>query len=231
MKSISHLNKEDDLIFASNGNYIHPTAEGIHNFKRWFKDSKIKDSQGRPQIMFHGTFNSFDIFDKNKIGSRFSSDTEGFFAISCPKLASEYAEHGEMPGNANVIPLFVSIQNPLIIDSDFLKSEGMQEIGHNDCVITFWDNYQNLIMNLVYEKKCDGVLLIDSSKLKNENIVMMSVALKAKQLKSAIGNSGSFNSKNSSLTDSNSLDLLLNHQKSLREKFNSSIQTKDKLKF
>jgi len=212
MKPILESN-DNYLITASNGNYVHPTLEGRKNFEKWFKQSKVTDSQGQPQIMFHGTFQSFDIFDKNKIGSRFSSDSEGFFAISCPKLASQYAEHGEMSGNANVIPMFVSIQNPLIIDSQFLASEGMTEIGQNDCVITFWDNNQDFILNLAYEKKCDGVLLVDSSKLQSENIVMMSVAFEAKQLKSAIGNSGSFNPKQSSLTDSN--NLLLSHKKEI----------------
>jgi hypothetical protein len=202
---------DECLTLASNGNYVHPTDEGRKNFGKWFRQSKVKNTSGQPQIMFHGTFNSFDMFDKNKIGTRFSSDSEGFFAISCPKLASEYAEHGDMTGNANVMPLFVSLQNPLIVDKKFLKSEGMQEIGYNDCVITFWDNYQDFIFNLVYEKKCDGVLLIDSSKLKSKDIVMMSVAFSAKQIKSAIGNSGAFNPKKSSLTDSHDLSLSLNY--------------------
>ena len=151
---------------------------------------------------------SFDKFDKNKIGSRFCSDNEGFFAISCPKLASEYAEYedGLFGSTPNVIPLFVSLQNPLIIDKHFLKLEGMAEIGIRDCVIDFWDNYQDLILTWAYERKSDGILLIDESRLKSKDIIMMSVAFKANQLKSAIGNSGSFDLKSSSLTDSKDLN-------------------------
>ena len=36
------------------------------NFKKWFKQSKVKDLNGNPQIMYHGTYQSFDMFDKNK---------------------------------------------------------------------------------------------------------------------------------------------------------------------
>ena len=85
----------------------------------------------------------------------------------------------------------------------------MAEIGIRDCVIDFWDNYQDLILTWSDERKSDGVLLIDSSKLKSDEFIMMSVAFNAKQLKSAIGNSGSFNPKSASLTDSQELALQL----------------------
>lgn len=195
----SILQSGNNDIISSNGKYVHHTTQGRANFKKWFKSSKVKDVQGRPQIMFHGTFQCFDSFEKSKIGARFSCDNEGFFAISCQKLASEYAVYGDLPGNPHIMPLFVSLQNPLIVDKAFLNSEGMAEIGIDDCVITFWDNYQDFILTTSDARKCDGVLLIDSSQ--PDNIITMSVAFSAKQMKSAIGNSGSFNPKTSSLTD------------------------------
>ena len=205
------MQNNNNLLISSNGTHVHPTVDGIANFKKWFKNSKVKNQEGNPQIMYHGTLQSFDTFDKNKIGSRFCSDNEGFFAISCPKIASEYAEYEEglSVNTPNVIPLFISLQNPLIIDKHFLKLEGMAEIGIRDCVIDFWDNYQDLILTWSDERKSDGVLLIDSSKLKSDEFIMMSVAFNAKQLKSAIGNSGSFNPKSASLTDSQELALQL----------------------
>ncbi len=208
------MNKNKELIIASDGNYVHVTESGRENFKKWFKQSKVKNLNGNPQIMYHGTYQSFDMFDKNKIGSRFSADNEGFFAISCPKIASNYAEYEEgFPNSSpNVMPLFVSIQNPLIVDHKFLASEGMAPIGVRDCVIDFWDNYQDLILTWADERKSDGILLIDESKLKSKDIVMMSVAFKANQLKSAIGNSGSFDPKSSSLIDSKDLSLIFNDQ-------------------
>ena len=203
-----------DLTIASDGNYVHVTESGRENFKKWFKESKVKNLNGSPQIMYHGTYQSFDMFDKNKIGSRFSADNEGFFAISCPKIASDYAEYEEgfLNSSPNVMPLFVSIQNPLIVNHKFLASEGMAPIGVRDCVIDFWDNYQDLILTWADERKSDGILLIDESKLKSKDIVMMSVAFKANQLKSAIGNSGSFDPKSSSLIDSKDLSLIFNDQ-------------------
>lgn len=195
----SALQSPENILFASNGKPVHPTLEGMNNFSRWFKHSRVRDLNGYPQVMYHGTFNSFDSFDKKKIGTRFASDVEGFFAISCPKEASEYATEKDLPGN--VMPVFVSLQNPLIVDKAFLASEGMQEIGPNESVVTFWDNYQALILEWSDERNCDGVMLIDSSKLNHENILTMSIAFSPKQIKSALGNSGAFNPKSASLTD------------------------------
>lgn len=40
----------------SEGKLIHPHDEGIHNFHKWFGDSKAVDDKGRPQVLYHGTY-------------------------------------------------------------------------------------------------------------------------------------------------------------------------------
>ncbi|MFM1975254.1 MAG: hypothetical protein RL145_100, partial [Pseudomonadota bacterium] len=37
----------------SEGRQIHPTAEGVRNFWKWFGDSKIVDDEGRPLVVYH----------------------------------------------------------------------------------------------------------------------------------------------------------------------------------
>jgi len=39
----------------STGQPIHPTAEGVRNFWRWFGESKVVDAKGRPLVVYHGT--------------------------------------------------------------------------------------------------------------------------------------------------------------------------------
>ena len=50
----NYLNQ--NLIVASDGNYVHATEYGKENFKKWFKESKVKNLNGNPQIMYHGTY-------------------------------------------------------------------------------------------------------------------------------------------------------------------------------
>ena len=49
------VNGKERTTTNSEGNPIHPTIEGIKNFWNWFGDSKVVDSQGRPQVVYHET--------------------------------------------------------------------------------------------------------------------------------------------------------------------------------
>lgn len=53
----THIDVDGDLKhrFNSEGKLIHHTDDGIRNFHRWFGDSTVVDSQGRPKVMYHGT--------------------------------------------------------------------------------------------------------------------------------------------------------------------------------
>lgn len=79
-----------------------------NDFKSWFGDSKVVDSSGKPLKMFHGTGNVFKSFDKSR--NWFTSD---------PSVAGEYAKDAayhrySTKGNANIIPVYLSIQNPKV---------------------------------------------------------------------------------------------------------------------
>ena len=52
----------------SNGDLIYPTVQGIVNFYKWFGNSKVVDSQGRPLVVYHGsgTKELFDIFNNGQ---------------------------------------------------------------------------------------------------------------------------------------------------------------------
>ena len=51
-------------------------------FKKWFGDSKVVDENGKPIVVYHGTINKFEIFDKNKGGQldgSYNSKTAFYF--------------------------------------------------------------------------------------------------------------------------------------------------------
>lgn len=82
-------------------------------FREWFGESKIIDANGEPKIVYHGTSNIFDSFDKTRIGSHFglpATGRLGFYFTNDDALANDYAAHGY------VMPVFLRINNPLVIE-------------------------------------------------------------------------------------------------------------------
>jgi hypothetical protein len=64
----------------SEGQPIHETEEGIKNFWKWFGDSKVVDSEGRPLVVYHGTDTDFDQFiPKGRTASFFGKDSKGIY--------------------------------------------------------------------------------------------------------------------------------------------------------
>ena len=97
------------------------------SFKKWFKGSQVKDKDGKPLVVYHGTGKSFDEFDKSKL---YGDGIGGFYFTSDPNLASDYAESflkedseiimtpaggGRMLGG-NVIPVYLQMNKPYYID-------------------------------------------------------------------------------------------------------------------
>ena len=120
------------------------------NFARWFGRSPLVNAQGDPLLLYHGTDSDFDAFDKSMSGNNFRADEVGFFFTNDAKQASDYAENDTIGVNkrqgALVLPVYVALQKPLIVDDAHLRREGMRPIGQHDDVISFWDTYQSLVL-------------------------------------------------------------------------------------
>lgn len=195
---------------AANGSLVRD------NFLRWYGRDGVVDSAGDPLRVFHGTAVGIERFDPKRIGESNAMDDRGFFFVSDPAIASAYAnpdaELGHERSGANVLPAYVALKKPLRVDAAFLKSEGMCQIGERDDVIGFWDTYQDLILEWADERRADGVVLVDSSKLGQEPVQMV-VAFRAEQIKSACGNCGLYQVGSSSLTDHDAEARLLRARK------------------
>ncbi|MBP0484681.1 PLxRFG domain-containing protein [Sagittula salina] len=93
-------------------------------FRRWFGNSKVVDSAGEPLAVYHGTAADFDAFDPDKLGSSTRHDAAygGFFFSSSATVANTFAEHArgrtasERPSGPNLIPVYLSLQNPRVIE-------------------------------------------------------------------------------------------------------------------
>lgn len=157
-------------------------------FKRWFGDSKVMDASGNPMVVYHGT-------SKDKPFSSFTRNAQGTWFTADPAAASSYAatndsqkvvyEDGRYVAkntSSQVFPVYLSIKNPLKVEGEVLKK---------------WKasvNYRAANKMLVGDAKYrgyDGLMF-------GEGVF---VAFEPTQIKSAIGNKGTFDPKDSNITN------------------------------
>jgi hypothetical protein len=104
-------------------------------FKRWFGDSKVVDENGEPMVVYHSTYS-----DVNKFKTNFEADEYRRFGVHVGSLeaaqnrlgvkAAEDAANRERSGTAgaNMMPLYVSIKNPLRLDENRSGRWGVDDI-------------------------------------------------------------------------------------------------------
>lgn len=91
-------------IFDAGGSVKQKSMEQTETrqFKRWFKDSKVVDEDGKPLIVYHGSDADFNAFDMTK--GRANMDIQGAFFSPWDDDAAGYG--------GNVKAFYLSIKNP-----------------------------------------------------------------------------------------------------------------------
>ena len=87
-------------------------------FKAWFGDSKVVDADGKPLVVYHGTNKAITKFALSKAGS--GAWTNKYVGEVPPNLRAIFMTSDEGHASAygeNVMPLYVSLQNPMMIDA------------------------------------------------------------------------------------------------------------------
>jgi hypothetical protein len=169
-------------------------------FQTWFGESEVVDEHGMPLVVFHGTTRDFSAFDPQMLGSSTDHATArlGFFFSSSPDVAALFAgERWEgwplargFQAGANVMPVFLSIANPASITAREFMERFVR--GGEDAI----EFQQDL-----YVKGHDGLRILADEALAQamggeEYSADTWVALRADQVKSAIGNAGPFERSN-----------------------------------
>ena len=146
-------------------------------FKKWFGNSKVVDEDGKPMVVYHGTRADFTAFkDKTRNGipryHYFASDpasTTGYTWGHDPKI----------PDKGRVIPAYVSLQNPYI---DTSGRGGLMPERPPALIERFLDAPENA--------KYDGYIMRG-----NARYGQVVVARKPTQVKSSIGNRGTYDAQ------------------------------------
>lgn len=149
-------------------------------FKRWFGDSKVVDEQGKPLVVYHGTdwpkaITSFKL-RQEKAGVKAAYFTPD------PAVALAYATRmGTLDYNTapNVLPVYLSLKNPLEVDGE----------GRG------WAFVNERALEAAKAGKHDGIIIrnvIDAASRDTAYPSTVYIAFRPEQIKSAIGNRGTF---------------------------------------
>ena len=192
-------------------------------FKRWFGDSKVVDADGQPLVVYHGTNSDFSAFDDTASGANSGNRGflgRGFYFSSSPQSASMYAGVTRPQGTdtwrradgGNVIPVYLSLQNPLEISERGLSKEAADALNSvpvagfkffegdrsvdGDLAIAVEQSPElpDTIRSALTALGYDGVVLDGGREI---------VAFRPEQIKSATGNEGTFDPTNPDIRKSN----------------------------
>lgn len=140
--------QKERIFYSRSGN-----SEGLTDtpaFRKWFGDSKVVDNAGKPLVVYHGTTaDDIAVFQPSQDGTF----GPGIYFTREPGVASFWAGDREqdMPGESefggNVMPVYLSIQNPASED-DFgrlgsrkeLEAAGFDGIMAGDEIVAFRPN-------------------------------------------------------------------------------------------
>lgn len=168
-------------------------------FAQWFGESKVVDGSGQPLRVYRGERRNYDVAPDGPMYTT-SPENRGRWYASDPEAANAYAEswnsdvrRGEFKPGANVIPAYMSLRKPLVIDAAGARYDALPYKGelHNT----------DQLAELSVADGFDGVIVrntVDGS----DKAVDVYYAARPDQIKSAIGNSGRFDSSSASLIDS-----------------------------
>ena len=102
-------------------------APDTPEFRSWFKDSKIVNADGTPRLMYHGTSEVFEEFNLSE---------DGLFGPGIYMTSSPESARGLGGDESIVMPLYVSMKNPLVVEDPRQRiSREMIERGNHDGII------------------------------------------------------------------------------------------------
>lgn len=163
-------------------------------FKKWFGESKVVDSDGKPLVVYHGTpaadlLTKFDTSAGTDFGLYFSNN---------PHEASEFARKNDDADVENVddlrqgvVPAFLNLKNPKIIDAEGAHWSELPggRLGRDSTVPdAAWSAHVAGYDGLIVKNVREGYRASEPQ--------TTYVAFNPKQIKSATGNSGKFDSTN-----------------------------------
>lgn len=178
-------------------------------FKRWFGDSSVVNAEGDPLVVYHGASSDFSEFSTSGETKGSMGESVGFYFTDMASAAGEYGDAGI------VMPVYLSIKNPLRLNSTMINREEIGDqigvdlslvYGAPDRAEPYWffknggaydgrDSARvgDAVMGAALSKGFDGAIFKERMGGKTVDVYL---AFSPEQIKSATGNDGSFDPSN-----------------------------------
>lgn len=168
-------------------------------FWKWFGDSKVVDKNGAPLVVYHGT--------ASNVGS-FRGD-RAYFTPS-REYANDYADN---PEGGNVLPVFLSIQNPVDLRSlragdvapatvwSTMEAAGVRlpeelKAEYKGATPVWAYLHDKRVREAIKASGFDGIVLSEYNGFRTGDAY---ITFSPTQIKSAIGNNGEYSSSNTDI--------------------------------
>ena len=165
-------------------------------FKKYFGKSKVVDEKGEPLVVYHGT-NAFEDFDEFDVGEPNAGERRdigvGYFFARSKTEAEEFTKESDgffgkkdkYYRNARLVPVYLSINTPKIFNTQAEYFEAVDDASYHK------DGQGVGLYNDLTEDGFDGIIIKDSQ-FENGEGGPWYIAFEPTQIKSAIGNKGTF---------------------------------------
>jgi hypothetical protein len=205
---------KDRPITNAEGKRIAADVEELKAFWNWFKDSEVVDKSGKPLVVYHGTNADFGAFNRDALGSATNAKSSalGFYFTDSTEVARTFAI-GE---GGNVMPVMLRIKNPIEIgfrtQAERKRAQPGQdpfdELHRAIAKIAGKESWKDVTTadvvawkDLLESKGYDGVILRNTGMDAMPRSIAepyhdFYIAFDPTQIKSAIGNRGTFDPKN-----------------------------------
>ena len=170
-------------------------------FRAWFGDSQAVDENGQPKVYYHGTARDITEFKPKQAGAIFLSPDPMTGDDFAQRSESWKAKHQVADGvGQNVMPVYVKVENPFDPDSAKNMRELRAALGETwegpdfgnsvgDVAAGRWTALENPVVQKYIKAHHDGFYVYEGGV---KNLAVFSPA----QIKSAIGNRGTFDPNN-----------------------------------
>ena len=115
-----NINGVDKTVYNSDGERIAQSEAALRNFYNWFGDSKVVDEQGRPLVVYHGTYAEFNNFNKNMV-SNYSAYSKNFYFTENKQRATDY-------GN-KILSVYLKSDNLFDVELNLPTREDIEKIN------------------------------------------------------------------------------------------------------
>lgn len=101
------------------GRFSAAPALNTEEFARWFRNSKVRNPDGTPKIVYHGTQGKFKAFEttQSELGAHFGTPDQANEFVQTPQSQmsrEDWEEDVRFTGRSDqIFPVYLSMQNPL----------------------------------------------------------------------------------------------------------------------